>query len=280
MAAPLIALLLAAQLAAGSILPAPSGPHAVGRITAWWVDRTRPDPQSTSGAYRELIVDVWYPAEREDVPRAEYLDFPGFEDLLGEDVMRRQFGRAYEALQDNAIETHAADTAPFAATIRRAPLLIFSHRNGTSRELYTAMLEDLASHGFIVAAMSTKGEALATVFPDRRSIGRSGTRTPTAMRVGDIRFVLNVMLNAGPAQSPELPFAARIDTGRISAFGDGEGGAAAVEACQADRRLRACFIQSGDISDMPFLRADAVDARAAAQAARAQAREAVAQRLK
>ena len=44
-----------------SPLPAPTGPHEVGRLEVDWVDTARPDPDSPSG-HREIAVWLWYPA--------------------------------------------------------------------------------------------------------------------------------------------------------------------------------------------------------------------------
>jgi hypothetical protein len=44
-------------------LPAPTGPHRVGRVSYDWVDASRDDPYAgRPGEKRELAVTVWYPA--------------------------------------------------------------------------------------------------------------------------------------------------------------------------------------------------------------------------
>lgn len=62
----LTALHCMAQVVGGTsvILPAPSGPFSVGRVTYALVDLSRPEPLAHQDqAHRELMVDVWYPAQ-------------------------------------------------------------------------------------------------------------------------------------------------------------------------------------------------------------------------
>jgi hypothetical protein len=46
-------------------LPEPTGPYAVGRVSYHWIDRSREEVfTQTKGDERELMVFVWYPAEK------------------------------------------------------------------------------------------------------------------------------------------------------------------------------------------------------------------------
>jgi hypothetical protein len=42
------------------VLPTPTGPFAVGRVTTHWVDETRIEPLSPNHTYREVLVNIWY----------------------------------------------------------------------------------------------------------------------------------------------------------------------------------------------------------------------------
>src|ERR1700687_4711803 len=55
-------------------LPRPTGPFAVGRVSTTWVDTARVDPFAPAPAQkRELVVWLWYPAQRADRAQpAEY----------------------------------------------------------------------------------------------------------------------------------------------------------------------------------------------------------------
>lgn len=45
-------------------LPAPTGSQAVGTVSLHLVDRSRPDPWMPTEKARELMVSLWYPAEK------------------------------------------------------------------------------------------------------------------------------------------------------------------------------------------------------------------------
>lgn len=46
------------------VLPAPTGHQRVGVVPLHLVDQTRPDPWVSSQTVRELMVSLWYPAQR------------------------------------------------------------------------------------------------------------------------------------------------------------------------------------------------------------------------
>src|SRR5215467_4096262 len=157
-------------LAVAAVLPAPTGPFAIGRVTIEIVDRSRLEPPSPDPSYRTLMVDVWYPAEASQGPPAPYLDAAAFERALGEAGLRRQLGAAYDAIRGGRVATHAVVSAPFSRAAGRASVLIFSPGGGLVREVYAAQLEDLASHGFVVAAVTHPYDGIVSIFPDGHSI--------------------------------------------------------------------------------------------------------------
>ena len=67
------------------------------------------------------------------------------------------------------VETHARDRAP--ALPGRRPLVVLSPGAGLSRESLTALAEDLASRGYVVAGVDHTYEARAVEFPDGRVAG-------------------------------------------------------------------------------------------------------------
>src|SRR4051812_34711085 len=78
-------------------LPPPSGSFAIGRVTVQWVDESRIEPFSANSSGRQLMVDIWYPANSGTGPAAAYLNVAVFEQALGVDGLRKQFGGAYDA---------------------------------------------------------------------------------------------------------------------------------------------------------------------------------------
>ena len=116
-----------------------------------------------------------------------------------------------------------------------------------SRSALTALAEDLASHGYVVAGIDHTYESFATAFPDGRvttCLAREARRTGNgcwekekmvAGRAADVCFVLNELTGTHPA----WPGAGLIDPARIAMAGHSIGGAAAIAAMLADSRIRA-----------------------------------------
>lgn len=162
-------------LAGLGALPPPSGPLGVGRVTVVWTDQSRIEPLAPNHESRELMVNIWYPADSAAGAVAEYLDAVAFERALGVAGFRKQFGGAYDVIKSGVVRTHALVGAPRSRSAKRSPVLIFSPGGGMVREVYAAQLEDLASHGYIVAAISHTYDAMVTVFPDGRYAVQSQT---------------------------------------------------------------------------------------------------------
>jgi predicted dienelactone hydrolase len=255
---------LTAQSALRPHLPAPTGPFAVGRVSLLLKDESRIEPLDPHLGARRMMVDVWYPADSAGAklsPPAAYLDVKAFENAIGSEGLRKQLGSAYGVIKTGEVTTHATAGAPFASSLRRSPLLIFSPGGGMIRELYTAQLEDLASHGYVVAAITHTYDGFATIFPDGSPILYDSKRWPRQPSVegeanlnqlewhtDDIRFVIDE-LSHSPSSAP---FAERLDLSRIGAFGHSFGGIAAAHACQKDQRIKACLNEDGAVAWQPY----------------------------
>jgi hypothetical protein len=154
-----------------AMLPSPTGSFAIGRVTLDWTDSSRVEPLAPDHRNRELMLDIWYPAEPQSGPRAQYLDAAAFERVLGANGLHSLLGdRATERVAAGLIQTHASEGAPFAGSLKPVPVLIFSHGMGTVTQIHTSQIEDLVSHGYVVAAINHTYDAWLTVFPDGRSV--------------------------------------------------------------------------------------------------------------
>jgi hypothetical protein len=163
-------------------LPLPSGPFGIGRIAYEWTDASRseshsPDPH----AHRDLMVYLWYPSPRKEVGRSgEYL--PGAKQMDAksdvQSAMREDFETDWPFVVSGAITSHAINNGPVAKAPAQFPLVIFSHGNGGTSFGYTSLIEDLVSHGYVVAAVEHTYTATAIVFPDGRIV--TAYRKPVA----------------------------------------------------------------------------------------------------
>jgi predicted dienelactone hydrolase len=146
-----VALVIGALVAYGSIqgrrpvtLPQPTGPYSVGRTMMDWTDAARVDPLAPQPREpRRLCVWLWYPAtERRNVPRAPYR--PGLGDQ----------SPGFAASRNAVIRTHTVDDAPLSERRSSYPVLVFEPGLGADAAAYTALAEEFASQGYVVAAIN------------------------------------------------------------------------------------------------------------------------------
>ena len=151
-------------------LPAPTGRYPVG-TTAWRVtDGTRKETFSSSEEPRQVEVVAWYPAAARSGALAPYLR-DGLAEVRTFAKLLRSSESIFDALAD--VRTHAyvdaAVAAPSAAGAR-FPVLIFSHGYTGIPSSYTALLEDLASHGYVVLSVVHPYEATAATLDGGRTV--------------------------------------------------------------------------------------------------------------
>ncbi|GIJ48230.1 lipase [Virgisporangium aliadipatigenens] len=250
------ALLVAAPAPVQLTLPVPTGPDRIGTVSLHLVDSSRPDPWVPAERVRELMVQIWYPAkETRGHPRAGWVT-PG----VAARINPPGSGLVLPV-------THGHTGAP--AAPGRRPVVLYSPGFGLERTGSTALVEDLASHGYVVVTIDHPHDAQFVEFPDGR-IAEHAVPVPTDpeeaeriigkaldVRVADVRFVLD-RLGSG---SLRLPRGLTMDLGRVGMFGSSLGGATAAEAMLADRRIKAGLNLDGSFLgrvldeglDRPFL---------------------------
>ncbi len=227
-------------------LPEPTGPCPVGTTSLYLNDASRPDPWAAGVSTRELMVSLWYPAVPSDGRRARYVTPAESElQLTGRGIA----GVAPDAL--STVRTNAAVDATPAGRQGGLPLGVLSPGFTNPRGTLTALAEDLASHGYVVAGIDHTYESFATAFPDGRvttCLAREAPRRGTgfwekvaAGRAADVSFVLGELTGAHRA----WPGAGLIDPSRIAMAGHSAGGAAAIAAMLADSRIRAGIDMDG-----------------------------------
>jgi dienelactone hydrolase len=225
-----------AALSSRSItLPGLTGSFQVGRKSVEWTDRSRTDPLAPDGGPRRLSVWLWYPAAAAG-KAAEYMSGPW---------RNQQFGGPvgwFESDFDN-VQIHAVEDAPVADGT--FPVVVLEPGMGFSAPQYTAIAEDLASHGYLVAGVTPTYSANVTVLD-----GQAVTSTPegnpqdlgghsgqaldegnrlVALWAADARFA------AHEASALSGPFAGKVKQGPAAYIGHSFGGAASLEACRLDR---------------------------------------------
>ena len=137
-------------------LPAFNGPHSVGVRSFAWMDEARVETASPNEAdYREVVVQVWYPAAVEGTDRSA-LYTPELKEMLSASANlpagEQRFVKAHELLGNTA--TNSVPGAKILESVRPWPVILFSPGGNVSRHWQTALAERIASQGFVFVSMS------------------------------------------------------------------------------------------------------------------------------
>lgn len=234
-------------------LPPPTGPHPVGTVLYDWTDDSREEQWSTAPEQRrELVVQIWYPAGSTRGHHAE----PYVPDF---DRLKKSLNQDWPGMP--SFKTHAVLGAPVSLAQEHYPVLIFSHGMNSARFFYTALLEELASHGYIVAAIDHTYWGPGVAFSRGRTVpyeeGMDALDKLTSDEIDEMMWAgVSVMvadevfvekriaqLDSGPAVSN--PFRNRLDLSRVGVVGHSMGGQAATRACLEYAVFKACACLDG-----------------------------------
>jgi dienelactone hydrolase len=230
------------------VLPKPTGPYAVGTRIIYLKDSSRVEDayQQHQGLPRELVVQIWYPA----APSSNHL--AAYQRLLETNLLT-----SYRSV----LWTNSRVNAPITGEGGPFPVLLFNHGWGGRRTQDTFLTEDLASHGYIVAAIDHTYNAGRVALPDDRIIDSTNGYDPidaskrTAIEIKDTWnrelkrwvddevFVLNALQHEN-GDSKSFWYG-RLNTDRAGALGHSFGGAAAIQVCSVDGRIRAALNMDG-----------------------------------
>lgn len=148
-------------------LPRPTGPFTVGTTTFRLVDAARIDRLADPPEPRQVVVHAWYPAVNGASGRpAPYLRDGPMEARAFASQMRQPVS-AFDYLAET--RTHGVMDAP-PRTGDPLPVLLFSLGYTAIGSSYTALLEDLASHGYAVFSVIHPYESMATTLDDGRVV--------------------------------------------------------------------------------------------------------------
>ncbi|MFG2908510.1 alpha/beta hydrolase family protein [Kitasatospora sp. NPDC048286] len=236
------------------VFPEPSGGFAVGTRVVQWTDQGRPETFTADpDDRRTVVVQLWYPARRSPAgaPRAQYLGRTRQEARTVAGALAGGVGLP-GFLMDGVARARSRSVldAPVDGGGGRFPVVLFSPGSGGVRTQNTAWAEELASHGYVVAALDHPYDSAAVVLADGRTLtsetSSSGDRDKdeelaagwTAVRAADLGFVLGRLEALDRGEGAD-PLTGRLDTGRAAVAGHSMGGAAALQAARQDHRFQA-----------------------------------------
>ena len=224
----------------------------MGKTSYDFVDPSRREIYSTNPTdKRELMVYIWYPSST--VPGATPAPYQ-------EDAVVQALASIWTLPPDDvvqvfhSVQTRAVPKAALSTAQCSYPVLIFSPGQGGLPEQYTSLASELASHGYVVAAISHNYDAVVSMFPDGRivpiaakianewsldqeSVNRIDEEDVN-IRTLDARFVLNELEHLN-ANDPQRLFTGHLDLNRSGILGHSVGGTTTAKAMLEDTRFKA-----------------------------------------
>ena len=194
--------------------PDEMGPYSVGHVRMEFIDVLRDN--------RSLPTDIWFPAAKADIGDAINTIYPLQGPLGIESIV-------------------SFDDVPAAPGERRG-LVVFSHGFGGTNTQSTALMEHLASQGFIIVSPEHTGNTNS----DRSDPNAAANRVP------DVSFIIDSLLALNDSQGDR--FFGIIDANKIGVLGHSGGGFTAIGAVAgykstpADARVKAVMPISAAIS--------------------------------
>lgn len=220
-------------------LPDPTGPYAVGHLRFSQVDASREEIHSSQpGDQRDLLMEVWYPAETSsDAEPALYMAEPLAAALDLDPLINQTFAHALE----DALLLSGSDPLP---------VVIFNDGYTGLPTGYTALLEEYASHGYVVATTSHPYADELALLSDGTVVPYPGDEAFLAALGTDDPFGAETYLNWIPDTIALLHaldrlngemFEDRLVLDRLAFVGHSFGGGVSAETCRilADRCVAA-----------------------------------------
>ncbi len=250
-------LLISVCAALPALLPVPTllkpgGSYSVGTRTLVLTDQNRKEIYSSKEEPRKFMIEIWYPSVKPGINAtrapwmpeakivapaiADYINLPHF--FLDHLSLAKSW--SYESLPADQ------SGGPY-------PVLIFSHGWNGFRQQSTFLMEELASQGYIVAALEHPYGARLTVFPDGTIIpnypsalpkGKPDDEYEAAARIlvnqwaGDIGYTL-IFLDQLNQHDPNDQLTNLLDMNKVGIFGHSTGGGATIQFCGTDPRCKA-----------------------------------------
>lgn len=228
-------------------LPKPTGEYKIGVKTFHLIDDSRKEPFTERiNDYRELMVDVWYPIDKELT--ATPISYPN---ALGNVAANIAKLPTFLFEYFTYTETDMYVNTPISTQEESYPVIIFSHGDSATRYQNIALVRELVSHGYIVVGIDHTYNAGYTVFPDGRVALRDkafqlvgGDEGMIKTRVLDISFLINEMEKW---DETDPIFKNAINEKRIGALGHSLGGSTVAEALIAEKRIIAGINMDGRV---------------------------------
>lgn len=234
-------------------LPRLTGLYLIGTQSTCFTDSDRIDPYTSDGQLRRVMVRFWYPSDLKSEQKYPYMGdrMPLLQAAFANQT-RMPLWLSKLMLRD--LMTDAYSNVPLSTKESAYPVVLFSHGlSGVPTDMYASIIENLASHGYIVVAIDhpylniitrfstgevVSSQAISDQFQrmnqqDQRKFQMDAIEVYKA----DMRLVIDQLelLN----QDSNSIFYTHLDLDRIGVMGHSAGGTAAIEFCRSDDRCKA-----------------------------------------
>ena len=220
-----------------SFLPPLIGSYGIGIKNMHLIDKSRPEnfTKNNLDDFREMMIQIFYPIDKEiNKTRVEYMDEPTFAWLKNRSPI------PLITIPNNAytyVNPHGKINVSISAENDMYPVIIFSPGYDGVYQIYTSLIENIVSNGFIVVSINHPYVSGITVFPDGRKIyvaknstGDLGLRSV----VEDSKFVLDKITELNETDSD---LKGRFDLSKVGMYGHSFGGASTSICCCEDNRF-------------------------------------------
>jgi len=215
----------------------PRGKYNIGTQVYFWTDSSRGEVYTTDPTdYRELMVQIWYPAEGgENYQKAPHVTFPkkSISSIAKTAGLPASFGNHGTQLVSNSV----FGLTPIQG--EKFPLILFSHGDGGLLTQNTSQVEELVSNGYIVIACNHTYNASITFdkegnpIPYRQNVSwneqaqyhkKYYTNLLINYRYQDLAFLLQTLKQNNLNDGSVNPFKKNIDFEKVGAMGHSMGG--------------------------------------------------------
>ena len=241
--------------------PEPTGQFSVGTTVMEFNDTSRKEIYSENpNDTRTLVVRFFYPTNAiENLEKYPYLGtkMPYFEQHISSQY---HLTHATSKLLLRNIETHSFTNAPLSTEQQSYPIILFSHGGfGYPSDAYLTILENLASHGYIVAAIDHAYFNGLTLFANGKVVTdqklsnqfnkmnqqeqKTFLTTIVETFKADMKFAIDELEKLN--QNQNSIFYHYLNLNQIAAMGHSAGGTASIEFCRNDNRCKAAIDLDG-----------------------------------
>lgn len=234
-----------------TVMPIPTGSYGVSRTSFVWPEHSRAERIAPEGGPgREILVWIWFPTQGSS--RADAVEYMP---AAWRAALNRQRGALISKvlMRDlSRVRTHLVAGGELPAMPARFPVVLI--RPGLAAETlnYSALAQDLASHGYVVVGFDVPHRTWVTVFPNGRDFYTTadndvelvhGPRQQALLQrllsawTADAQFVVD-QLERLNGSAIHTRFAGRLDLDRLGIAGHSLGGAVAAHFCSIDERVQ------------------------------------------